>query len=56
MHLLGMLQYCSQAAYIDGITEEGQVPEVAAYLKREHVLDSEQGDLLIRSTASNPDF
>jgi hypothetical protein len=34
-------------AHIDGITEEMQVPEVAAYLKKEYVLDSEQGDILI---------
>jgi len=34
-------------AHIDGITEEIQVPEVVAYLKREYVLDSEQGDILI---------
>ena len=33
--------------HFDGITEEIQVPEVVAYLKREYVLESEQGDTLI---------
>jgi hypothetical protein len=32
---------------MDGITEENQVPEGVAYLKREKVSDSEQGDILL---------
>lgn len=39
--------YSLSTAHIDGITEEIQVPEVVVYLKREYVLDSEQGDILI---------
>jgi hypothetical protein len=34
-------------AHIDGITEEIQVPEVVAYLKKEYDLDTAQGDILI---------
>jgi len=39
--------YSLSTAHIDGISEDIEVPEVGAYLKREYVLDSEQGDILI---------
>ena len=39
--------YSLSTAHIDGITEDIQVPEVVAYIKKMYVPDSKQGDILI---------